>query len=409
MRSSWAFLPRCMVAEAPRGILSGLRVLDFSRMLSGPYCTMMLADHGAEVIKIEAPEGDTSRSNGPWRADDAAHEWAGYFVSLNRGKKSIVLDLRTEESKTAVRDLVRSSHVLVENFRPGVMERLGLGYEALAKENPALVYAAIRGFGDPRSGASPYADWPSYDVVAQAMGGLMSMTGADRDHPMKTGPGIGDVFAGMMLGFAILAAVRHAEKTGEGQFVDIAMYDAMLSLCERLVYLYDIEGKVAEPSGNGHPLLAPFGLFPASDGWVAIGVVDDAFWRELARIMDRPELLADTRLATKSGRRTHALEVNDAVSAWTRRFSKAELAQRLGGRLPFGPVNDARDIFHDPHVAARGMIAEVPHAEAGKTGWRVAANPIRFGATPAVPPSPPPRLGQHNGLLGLFAQTRPAP
>ena len=149
-------------------------------------------------------------------------------------------------------------------------------------------------------------NWPSYDVVAQAMGGLMSMTGADREHPMKTGPGIGDVFAGMMLAFAVVAAVRHAEKTGHGQFVDIAMYDAMLSLCERLVYLYDMEGKVAEPAGNGHPLLAPFGLFPASDGWVSIGVVDDAFWRELTRIMERHDLLADQRLSTKSGRRAHA-------------------------------------------------------------------------------------------------------
>lgn len=387
------------MAEPAGGILSGLRVLDFSRMLSGPYCTMMLADHGAEVIKIESPDGDTSRSNGPWRADDKAREWAGYFVSLNRSKKSIVLDLKSDDAKAEILSLVRSSHVLVENFRPGVMERLGLGYETLARENPALVYGTIRGFGDPRSGESPYVNWPSYDVVAQAMGGLMSMTGMDRDHPMKTGPGIGDVFAGMMLCFAILAAVRHAERTGEGQFVDIAMYDAMLSLCERLVYLYDMEGKIAEPAGNGHPLLAPFGLFPASDGWVSIGVVDDAFWRELTRIMERHDLLADQRLATKPGRRAHAQEVNDAVSAWTRQHSKAELASLMGGRLPFGPVNDARDIFNDPHVAVRGMIATVPHAEAERTGWRVAANPIRFSATPALKPSTPPRLGEHNHLL----------
>lgn len=374
-------------------------MLDLSRMLSGPYCTMMLADHGAEVIKIEGPEGDSSRSNGPWRADDDARDWAGYFVSLNRGKKSMVLDLKTDEAKATLRALVQSSHVLVENFRPGVMERLGLGYEELAQENPALVYAAIRGFGDPRSGESPYAGWPSYDVVAQAMGGLMSMTGADRDNPMKTGPGIGDVFAGMMLAFAIVAAVRHAERTGEGQFVDIAMYDAMLSLCERLVYLYDMEGKVAEPAGNGHPLLAPFGLFPAADGWVSIGVVDDAFWRELARLMERPDLAADPRLANKAGRRAHAPEVNEAVSAWTRGRSKAELAKLLGGRLPFGPVNDARDIFADPHVAARAMIAEVPHAEPGRKGWRVAANPVRFSRTPAVAPATPPRLGEHTGSL----------
>jgi crotonobetainyl-CoA:carnitine CoA-transferase CaiB-like acyl-CoA transferase len=387
------------MAEASKGILAGLRVLDFSRMLSGPYCTMMLADHGAEVIKIESPEGDTSRSNGPFRADDNDKMWAGYFVSLNRNKQSICLDLKTTEARLQIRSLVKSAHVLVENFRPGVMERLGLGYEALLEDNPALVYAAIRGFGDPRSGESPYAQWPSYDVVAQAMGGLMSMTGQGPGSPMKTGPGIGDIFTGMMMSFAIIAAVRHAERTGQGQFVDIGMYDAILSLCERLVYLYDMEGQIAEPAGNGHPLLAPFGIFPASDGWVSIGVVDDAFWRELARIMQRDDLLNDPRLATKTGRRRHAQDVNAAVSDWTRCHSKATLGNLLGGRLPFGPVNDAADIFRDPHVTARGMIAELTHAEPGKAGWRVAANPIHFSKTPAVPLTAPPELGQDNDNL----------
>jgi crotonobetainyl-CoA:carnitine CoA-transferase CaiB-like acyl-CoA transferase len=390
------------------GILAGVRVLDFSRMLSGPYCTMMLADHGAEVVKIESPEGDTSRTNGPYRSDDPEKLWAGYFVSLNRSKKSVVLDLKSVEGKAAVRELAKTSHVIVENYRPGVMERLGLGYESLAESNPALVYAAIRGFGDPRSGSSPYADWPSYDVVAQAMGGLISMTGQDRDHPMKTGPGIGDVFTGLMMSFAIVAAVRHAEKTGQGQFVDIGMYDAMLSLCERMVYQYDMEGTVAEPSGNGHPLLAPFGLFPASDGWISIGVVDDAFWRELVRIMERPDLATDQRLASKAGRRRHSAEVNDAVAGWTRRFSKAELAELLGGKLPFGPVNDAKDVFTDPHVAARGLIASIPHPVAGHAPWRVAGNPIHFSRTPAIIPTTPPKLGEDNAGILPAAANPPA-
>jgi crotonobetainyl-CoA:carnitine CoA-transferase CaiB-like acyl-CoA transferase len=390
------------------GILSGIRVLDFSRMLSGPYCTMMLADHGAEVIKIESPEGDTSRTNGPYRDDDPEKLWAGYFVSLNRSKKGIVLDLKSSEGKAAVRELAKTSHVIVENFRPGVMERLELGYESLSESNPALVYAAIRGFGDPRSGESPYSNWPSYDVVAQAMGGLISMTGQDRDHPMKTGPGIGDVFTGLMMSFAIVAAVRHAEKTGLGQFVDIGMYDAMLSLCERMVYQYDMEGTVAEPSGNGHPLLAPFGLFPASDGWISIGVVDDAFWRELVRIMDRPEMLADGRLASKAGRRRYAAEVNEAVASWTRKLSKAELAQKLGGKLPFGPVNDAKDIFADPHVAARNLIASIPHPAAGHAPWKVANNPVHFSLTPAIHPTTPPKLGEDNAsILGPASKLPP--
>lgn len=391
------------MAEGGRGILHGLRVLDFSRMLSGPYCTMMLADHGAEVIKIESPEGDTSRSNGPFRDDDADKTWAGYFVSLNRNKKSICLDLKSAEAQAQIRSLAKGAHVLVENFRPGVMERLGLGYEVLSGDNPALVYAAIRGFGDPRSGESPYAQWPSYDVVAQAMGGLMSMTGSGPGSPMKTGPGVGDIFTGMMMSFAIIAAVRHAEQTGQGQFVDIAMYDAMLSLCERLVYLYDMEGEVAEPCGNGHPLLAPFGIFPAADGWVSIGVVDDAFWRELTRIMKRDDLLNDPRLSSKSGRRRHASDVNAAVSDWTRRHSKADLGRLLGGRLPFGPVNDAADIFDDPHVAVRGMISRIAHPDPEKIGWRVAANPVHFSKTPPGELRAPPRLGEDNASLLLRA------
>lgn len=388
------------------GILAGVRVLDLSRMLSGPYATMMLADHGAEVIKIEDAQGDTSRANGPFREDDPNREWAGYFVSLNRSKKSLMLDLKSEPGKAALRHLVCSADVLVENFRPGVMERLGLSYESLAEINPRLVYAAIRGFGDPRTGESPYATWPAYDVVAQAMGGLISVTGLDRDHPAKVGPGIGDVFAGMVAAFGIVAALRAAEATGKGQFLDVAMYDAMLSLCERLVYQHDIEGSVPGPEGNGHPLLAPFGLFPARDGMVAIGVVDDAFWRVLADVMGRPELGADPDFSTRAARRARMAEVNRGVSDWTAQHSVSELSALLGGRIPFGPVNDIRAIFADPHVAARGMIQSVPHAEPGKQPWRVAGNPLRFTANPAPAPAAPPRLGADQALADLPARRK---
>ena len=383
------------------GILSGVRVLDLSRMLSGPYATMMMADHGAEVIKIEDAQGDTSRANGPFRDDDPGHDWAGYFVSLNRSKKSLVLDLKSDSGKETLRRLVRSADVLVENFRPGVMERLGLSYESLAEINPRLVYAAIRGFGDPRTGESPYANWPAYDVVAQAMGGLVSVTGPDTEHPIKAGPGIGDIFAGMVAAFGILAALRAAEATGRGQFLDVAMYDAMLSLCERLVYQHDIEGVVPEPEGNGHPLLAPFGLYRAKDGLVAIGVVDDAFWRILAEAMKRPELGADPAYATRAVRRENMAKVNRIVSDWTAQHSIAALTALLGGCIPYGPVNDIAAIFADPHVAARGMIATIPHPEPDKRPWRVAANPLRFAATPAPPPRAPPALGADQVLASV--------
>lgn len=385
------------------GILAGIRVLDLSRMLSGPYATMMLADHGAEVIKIEDAHGDTSRSSGPFRDDDPGHDWAGYFVSLNRSKKSLVLDLKTEAGKATLRHLVRSADVLVENFRPGVMERLGLSYEALSEINPRLVYAAIRGFGDPRTGASPYGTWPAHDVVAQAMGGLISVTGPDAAHPTKIGPGIGDVFAGMVAAFGILAALRLAEATGKGQFLDVAMYDAMLSLCERLVCQHDFDGSVPGPEGNGHPLFAPFGLFPASDGLVAIGVVDDAFWRDLAAVMGRPALGTDPAYATRAARRVNMVAVNAMVTDWSAGHSIAELTGLLGGRIPFGPVNDIKAIFADPHVAARGMIASIPHPEPGLRPWRVAANPLRFADAPTPAPTAPSRLGADQALANRAA------
>jgi len=385
-----------MNSTSEAGILKGLRVLDLSRMLSGPYCTMMLADHGAEVIKIESAGGDTSRNNGPFRDDDPDHEWAGYFVSLNRSKKSVQLDLKTSEGKAAFRALAATADVIVENFRPGVMERLGLSYESLAETNPRLVYAAIRGFGDPRSGESPYANWPSYDVVAQAMGGIMGLTGPDAQTPTKVGPGIGDVFAGLMMCFGIMAALRVAEATGKGQFVDVAMYDAMISLCERAVYLHDFDGSVPGPEGNDHPFLAPFGLFPAKDGDVAIGIVDDAFWRALTKAMELHELGNDARYTTRSARSANSKELNAMVSGWTKSFTKAELSQKLGGVIPFGPLNTIADIVADPHTSAREMLVDVPHPDPNARPWKVAANPLRFSASPLPAPKTPPQIGADN-------------
>ena len=383
-------------------ILKGVRVLDLSRMLSGPYCSMFLADHGAEVIKIESGTGDTSRHNGPYRKDDPGHDWAGYFVSLNRGKKSVQLDLKSPQGKADFRKLAATADVVLENFRPDVMDRLGLSYESLAAENPRLVYAAIRGFGDPRTGVSPYGNWPSYDVVAQSMGGLMSMTGPDAQSPTKVGPGIGDVFAGMMMSFGILAALREAEATGIGQFVDVAMYDAMISLCERMVYQHDMTGAVPGPEGNGHPFLVPFGLYPATDGHVALGIVDDSFWQILTTVMNRPELGSDSRFATRAGRAQHAAEINKIVSGWSAEHSKAEMTEMLGGRVPFGPLNTIADIFKDPHVEARNMLERIKHPDPDHAPWTVAANPLRFTGQEQRPLPAPPRLGEHNDLTSTL-------
>jgi crotonobetainyl-CoA:carnitine CoA-transferase CaiB-like acyl-CoA transferase len=383
-----------MTSTEAWGALAGVRVLDLTRMLSGPFCTMLLADQGAEVIKIESPDGDTSRGHGPYREDDPGHLFGGYFQSVNRNKKCIVLDLKDAQSRDVIRRLATSADVLVENFRSGVMERLGLGYEALRELNPRLVYAAIRGFGDPRSGESPYDDWPAYDVVAQAMGGIIGITGPGPGSHVKIGPGVGDIFPGTLTAVGILSALVRARTTGQGQFVDVAMYDAVLALCERIVYQYSFAGSVPEPEGSAHPFFSPFGLYPASDGWVTIACPNDAFFTELAKVMGRPDLAEDPRTKLKASRARHREFVNDTVSAWTRRHTKQALAQLLGGKVPFGPVQTVQDIFADPHVHARGMLAAVEHPGSDRPSV-VVGTPIHLADTPGGVKRRAPYFGEH--------------
>ena len=243
------------------GPLKGIRVLDLTQALAGPYCTMLLADLGAYVVKVESSRGEMTRFSGPFTDDDTERAFGGYYASLNRNKRSLVLDLKSPGGKEAVLRLAGKSDVLVENFAAGVMERLGLAYETLVKRNPRLVYAAIRGFGDPRTGASPYTDWPAYDIVAQAMGGLVGVTGTPEAGGLRCGPSVGDIMPGTLAAVGILSAVLHARETGEGQFLDVAMYDAVLSLCEHYVYLYSYGGENPGPIGNAHPFLCPFDIF----------------------------------------------------------------------------------------------------------------------------------------------------
>jgi crotonobetainyl-CoA:carnitine CoA-transferase CaiB-like acyl-CoA transferase len=376
------------------GVLEGVVVLDLTQVLAGPFCTMMLADHGADVIKIEPPEGDISRGLGPFYAHDAARQHGGYFHSVNRNKRSIVLDLKNDKDRTIFLDLAAKADVVVENFRTGVMDRLGFSYETLAARNPRLVYAAIRGFGDPRTGESPYASWPAFDIVAQAMSGFMSITGPGR--PMKAGPGIGDIVPGIMLAFGIVAALRHAERSGQGQFLDVAMYDAMLSICERIVHQHSVTGLIPTSDGNHHPIVCPFSIFEASDGWVAIACTLESQWVELAHIMGRADLLEDPRLTTNPLRVQHVDIVAAAISQWASRLTRRQVAECLGGRVPFGPVNNVADIMADPHIAARGMIAEVELPELART-LSVAGVPVHFAATPGTVRQAGPKLGEHTG------------
>jgi len=375
------------------GALRDLRIIDLTQMLAGPYGTMMLADHGAEVIKVEPLGGDMTRAGGPFRKDDSQKVLGGYFQSIDRNKQSVCLDLKSEAGRAAFRALVAGADAVVENFRAGVMERLGLGYEGLREINPRLVYGALRGFGDHRTGASPYLDWPAFDVVAQAMGGVMAITGPDAATPTKVGPGIGDIAPGMMLAFGVLAAIHHARRTGEGQFVDVSMVDAVLAVCERMVWQRSVQDLVPGPEGNHHPFLVPFGMFPAADGFVTVAAQQEGVFKTFCEAIDAADILADPRFAERAARAEHRLTLIEAIGLRTRRFTKAELMERLGGRVPFGPVMNIAEIEGDPHFAAREMLVEVE--QPGSTPIRLAGVPIKMTVTPGAIHARAPLLGEH--------------
>ena len=380
------------LADPAFGALSDIRIIDLTQMLAGPYGTMVLADHGAEVIKVEPPEGDVTRAAGPFRDGDNAQALGGYFQSVDRNKRSICLDLKTEDGKRVFKRLVRDADAVTENFRAGVMERLGLGYEVLRELNPRLVYGALRGFGDRRTGSSPYHDWPAYDVVAQAMGGMMAITGPDARTPTKVGPGVGDIVPGLMLGFGVLAAVHHARRTGVGQFVDVSMVDAILAVCERTVWQHCIQGVTPGPEGSHHPFLCPFGMFAAADGHVTIAAHQDAFFRVLCQATDAPQLLSDPRFASSIARTDNREQLIEALDGHLCRFTKRELGERLAGRIPFGPVMNIAEIVDDPHFAARQMIVDVEQPGAGSV--KVAGVPIKMTATPGGVRRRSPLLGE---------------
>ncbi len=382
----------------PPGPLHDVRVLDLTQALAGPYCTMLLADLGADVMKVEPPTGDMTRFGGPFTKEDSERSYGGYFASINRGKRSIVLDLKEPADRDTFLHLAATVDVVVENSRAGVMDRLGIGYETLAARNPQLVYAAVRGFGDPRTGESPYADWPSYDIVAQAMGGLVSITGTADGDVMKCGPSVGDIFSGTLAAVGLLAAVVDARSSGTGQFVDVAMYDAVLSLCEGAAYQHSYTGRVMAPTGNGHPVIAPFDVYPTADGHCALGTPSDAGFVLLCERMGRRDLAADERFATSRDRLRNRPALDDEMTAWTRSLRTKEIVDLLGGDVPVGPVNDMAAIYADPHVAARNMLVEVDQPD-GTRPVTLAGQPIRMTGRHTGVRRRPPRLGEHTAEI----------
>ena len=382
--------------------LSGIRVTGLEQYMAGPYCTMLLADAGAEVIKIERPgSGDPRRAMPPFVEKDDNRKAAG-FMGYNRNKKSLALDLRDPKGQEVYRLLVAKSDVVVENLRPGSMDRMGLGYEAMAKSNERLIWATISGFGRLPGYQGPYSDRPAFDIVAEAMSGIMNLVGFSDKPPSWTIYGMADIYTGMVTAFGIMQALFMRERSGRGQLVDSAMFDNMLSLNESMVALYGAAGQSPE---RGRPRnLYPRGAYQANDGYIALNVPDNIIWKRLAETIGRPELADDPRTNIGTARATNMALVDDAIAAWLSARGRDEAVSALNAAgVPCGPVNTAEDIFADPHVAARGMLMTINDPQAGPA--RFARTPPHLSAAPELPTGHAPDLGEHSreileGLLG---------
>lgn len=379
------------------GPLHGIRVLDFTRVLAGPAASLALADLGAEIIKIEPPgSGDETRSFPPFR-DGESH----YFLSINRGKKSIVIDLKTEAGLELVKQLVSQCDVLIENYRPGVMDRLGLGYEALSAINTGLIYCSISGFGL----TGPMRDKPSFDIVLQALSGALSVNGEPGGLPTKLGIPLGDLIGGINGPIGILAALHERHATGRGRQIDISLMDGMIGMLGYLAQLAFFTGEDPRPQGSQHPNLVPYGQFPASDGSIIIACLTNTFWERICNAIGQPELYADSRYDTLEKRRNAREAVNELVSAFTRQKSVQELVDILSEfQVPNAPILGIHDALSQPQAVAREMVVETEHRTLGKIP--IVNRSIKFVDQPQPVPTAPPVLGQNTDevlgeLLGL--------
>ncbi|ELY99770.1 bile acid-inducible L-carnitine dehydratase protein F [Natrialba chahannaoensis JCM 10990] len=374
------------------GALSNLRVLDLTQVLAGPYCTMLLADMGADVVKIERPGGDLIRSNPPFVDDPGEEAYGGYFQSVNRGKRSIELDFNDDEDRADFLSLVEEADIVVENYRAGTMEKYDLGYETLTEYNPQLIYSSIRGFGDPRTGETDRQGQPSFDLIAQALGGVMEITGQEDGPPTKVGPGIGDLFTATLNCIGILAAVNHREQTGEGQYVDTGMYDSMLSLTERAIYQQSYTGEAPSRRGNSHPTLFPYDAFETADGHAVIAAFGTNHWNEVCDTMGREDL-AET-YSTAAERLENRVSLREEIADWASGLTNDELVGALEGRVPVAPVQTTEEIFEDPHVETREMLVPVEQPGTDEE-VEIAGSPIKMTETPPQPRGRAPLLDEH--------------
>ncbi len=379
------------------GLLQGVRVLDLSRVMSGPFCTAMLADLGADVIKIELPGiGEDSRRFGPYHDGESA-----YFLLLNRGKRSVTLNLKSDRGIEILQSLAATSDVIVENFRPGVATRLGIGYEALRDVNPAIIYASISGFG----GTGPFADRPAYDPIVQAMSGLMDMTGSPEGPPTLVGESVADVCTGMFAGWGIMTALFARERDGKGRHVEIAMLDSVFSMLLTALSIQLYGNRTPRRVGNRHPVTYPVDTFPARDGHVVMVVTTDKAFSALCNVMSRPSLASDSRFLTNHDRDTHASELRELITSWTRAHTAADIVKSLDGAgIPSAPVLSVAAVAESAHTTFRELISSVVHPRLGPIP--VVHQPVRFSGAGRGTAGAPPLLGEHThevltSLLGL--------
>lgn len=381
------------------GPCAGLRIVDFTRVLSGPFCTALLADLGAEVIKVEPPLGDDYRAIGPMRNGHSA-----LFSVMNRNKSSVVLDLKQPEAQALALELCAQADVVVENFRPGVAHKLGIGYEAVRAANPRVVYASISGFGQ----TGPAAHRPAYDIVLQAMTGLMEATGSPDGPPTLVGEAVSDVVSGLFASWGVLAALLARERSGQGTHVDVGMLDSTLAFIATSVSRYLFTGKSPARVGNRHPLSAPFGVYAAADGHYVLAVLNNKLFAQLCDLLERPELASDPRFRTDEDRSQHEPVLRAAIEDWSRRLTVAEVMQKLeAGEVPAAPIWHVEQALNSEQSMHRDILQPVEHPDL--PGLRLPHQPLKFSAYPALPIRRAPRLGEHTDetfhrLLGLSAQ-----
>jgi crotonobetainyl-CoA:carnitine CoA-transferase CaiB-like acyl-CoA transferase len=377
-------------ADSWAGPLAGIRVIDLTRVLAGPFATQNLGDLGAEILKIEPPGGGDETRRFPPFLGGESH----YFLGINRNKKSLVIDLQQAAGADILRRLVARADILVENYRPGVMDRLGLGYETLAALNPRLIYCAISGFGL----TGPLSDKPSFDIVTQALTGALSINGERGHMPVKLGIPLGDMVGGIFGPIAILAALHERTLTGRGRLIDISLYDGLIGMLGYFAQLAFITGEDPPPMGSSHPNIVPYGSFPAADGSIIIAVLSESFWGKLCDALERPDLAQDARFATPTGRRDHRDEVDRIIAEVTCTRSVAEWQERLADfDVPHAPALGVSAALAHPHALAREMVTVADHPTAGP--MRLVGRPIKFPGAPQQPSTAPPTLGQHTAQV----------